>query len=142
MIVVMQKGASSAQIEKVTATLNGLGYDVHPDRGAHQTILGVVGDTRSLDPRILEILDGVAEVLRVTEPYKLVSRSFKPSDTIIEAEDVQIGGQEVVVIAGPCSIESEKQIHEIAALVKKMGAKIEEKPEEITPSTNNGLQPL
>ena len=124
MIVVMQKGASSAQIEKVTATLNGLGYDVHPDRGAHQTILGVVGDTRSLDPRILEILDGVAEVLRVTEPYKLVSRSFKPSDTIIEAEDVQIGGQEVVVIAGPCSIESEKQIHEIAALVKKMGAKI------------------
>ena len=120
----MQKGASSAQIEKVTATLNGLGYDVHPDRGAHQTILGVVGDTRSLDPRILEILDGVAEVLRVTEPYKLVSRSFKPSDTIIEAEDVQIGGQEVVVIAGPCSIESEKQIHEIAALVKKMGAKI------------------
>jgi 3-deoxy-7-phosphoheptulonate synthase len=124
MIVVMQKGANSAQIEQVTAKLNELGYDVHPDRGAHQTIIGVVGDTRSLDPRILEVLSGVAEVLRVTEPYKLASRAFKPSDTILEVGNVQFGSKEVVVIAGPCSVESESQIHEIAALVKKMGAKV------------------
>jgi 3-deoxy-7-phosphoheptulonate synthase len=124
MIVVMQKGATPAQIEQVTVILNDLGYDVHPDRGAHQTILGVVGDTRSLDPRLLEVLGGVAEVLRVTEPFKLASRAFKPSDTILEVGDVQFGGKEVIVIAGPCSVESESQIHEIAALVKKMGAKI------------------
>jgi 3-deoxy-7-phosphoheptulonate synthase len=124
MIVVMQKGANSAQIEQVTAKLNELGYDVHPDRGANQTIIGVVGDTRSLDPRILEVLSGVAEVLRVTEPYKLASRAFKPSDTILEVGNVQFGSKEVVVIAGPCSVESESQIHEIAALVKKMGAKV------------------
>lgn len=124
MIVVMRKEASESQISNVTNKLNDLGYQVHPDRGAHQTILGVVGDTRSLDARILEILDGVAEVLRVTEPYKLASRSFKPSDTMIDVRGVKIGGSEVVVMAGPCSVESESQIHEIAKIVKKTGVKI------------------
>ncbi|MFC1569889.1 3-deoxy-7-phosphoheptulonate synthase [bacterium] len=124
MIVVMKKGASESQIENVTTKLKDLGYGFHPDRGEHQTIIGVVGDTRSLDARILEILDGVAEVLRVTEPYKLVSRSFKPSDTIIDIQGIKIGGPEVVVMAGPCSIESESQIHEIAGIVKKAGAQI------------------
>jgi len=124
MIVVMKEGATDAQIKTVTSKLNDLGYDVHPDRGVNQIIIGVVGDTRSLDPRILEILDGVTEVLRVTEPYKLASRSFKPSDTVIEIQGVRIGGPEVVIIAGPCSVESESQIHEIAATVRKTGGKI------------------
>ncbi|MBN1781288.1 3-deoxy-7-phosphoheptulonate synthase [bacterium] len=124
MIVVMQKGATESQIVHVTETLKELGYTVHPDRGEHQTILGVVGDTRSLDARSMEVLDGVAEVLRVTEPYKMVSRSFKPSDTVIDIKGIQIGGPEVIVMAGPCSIENESQIHTIAAFVKKAGAKI------------------
>jgi 3-deoxy-7-phosphoheptulonate synthase len=124
MIVVMQKGASDAQIQHIIDLLNTLGYKVHPDRGENQTILGVVGDTRTLDTRQLQIEEGVAEVLRVTEPFKLASRSFKPSDTVIDIQGVRIGTEKVMIMAGPCAVENETQIHEIAEIVHQYGVQI------------------
>jgi 3-deoxy-7-phosphoheptulonate synthase len=124
MVVVMQERATEAQIEKVVAHLVELGLDVHRSTGVSRTVLGAVGDDRRLDPRLLEMLDGVSEVLRVTEPYKLASRAFKPEGTVISLDDVRIGGDEVIVIAGPCSAETEEQVNATAAAVKRAGAKI------------------
>jgi len=124
MVVVMQERASEDQIEKVVAHLVGLGMDVHRSTGVSRTVLGAVGDDRQVDPRLIEMLDGVTEVLRVTEPYKLASRAFKPEGTVVTVGDVRIGGDEVIVIAGPCSAENEEQVNVTAAAVKKAGAKI------------------
>ena len=124
MIVVMQERASEDQIEKVVAHLVALGMDVHRSTGVSRTVLGAVGDDRHLDPRLIELLEGVSEVLRVTEPYKLASRAFKPEGTVVTLGDVRIGGDEVIVIAGPCSAESEEQVNTTAAAVKKAGAKV------------------
>jgi 3-deoxy-7-phosphoheptulonate synthase len=124
MVVVMQERASEDQIEKVVAHLVELGMDVHRSTGVSRTVLGAVGDDRRLDPRLLEMLDGVSEVLRVTEPYKLASRAFKPEGTVVTVGDVRIGGDEVIVMAGPCSAETEEQVNTTAAAVKKAGAKI------------------
>jgi 3-deoxy-7-phosphoheptulonate synthase len=124
MVVVMQERASEEQIEKVVAHLVGLGMDVHRSTGVSRTVLGAVGDDRQLDPRLLEMLEGVSEVLRVTEPYKLASRAFRPEGTVVTIGDVRIGGDEVIVMAGPCSAESEEQVNLAAAAVKKAGAKI------------------
>jgi 3-deoxy-7-phosphoheptulonate synthase len=124
MVVVMQERATEEQIEKVVAHLVGLKMDVHRSNGVSRTVLGAVGDDRHLDPGLLEMLDGVSEVMRVTEPYKLASRAFKPEGTVVSIGDVRIGGDEVIVIAGPCSAESEEQVNAAAAAVKKAGAKI------------------
>ena len=124
MVVVMQERASEEQIEKVVAHLVGLGMDVHRSTGVSRTVLGAVGDDRHLDPRLLEMLDGVSEVLRVSEPYKLASRAFKPEGTVVTIGDVRVGGDEVIVMAGPCSAESEEQVDATAAAVKKAGAKV------------------
>ncbi|MBN1892921.1 3-deoxy-7-phosphoheptulonate synthase [bacterium] len=124
MIIVMKETASSAQIQAVIHKLKEQGFDVHPDRGASRTVLGVIGDTRKLDPRNWEMEDGVSEVFRVTEPYKLVNRSFHPENSVIRIGDVVIGGDEIVVMAGPCSVEGQEQIEAIAATVRKSGAKI------------------
>ena len=124
MVVVMQERATEDQIEKVVAHLVELGLDVHRSTGVSRTVLGAVGDDRVIDPRLLEMLDGVSEVLRVTEPYKLASRAFKPEGTVVSMDDVRIGGDEVIVIAGPCSAESEDQVNSAAAAVKRAGAKV------------------
>jgi 3-deoxy-7-phosphoheptulonate synthase len=124
MVVVMQERATEAQIEKVVAHLVGLKLDVHRSTGVSRTVLGAVGDDRQLDSRLIEMLDGVSEVLRVTEPYKLASRAFKPEGTVIAVGDVRIGGDEVIVMAGPCSAETEEQVDATAAAVKRAGAKI------------------
>jgi 3-deoxy-7-phosphoheptulonate synthase len=124
MVVVMQERASEEQIERVVAHLVALKMDVHRSTGVSRTVLGAVGDDRHLDPRLLEMLEGVSEVMRVTEPYKLASRAFKPEGSVVSVGDVRIGGDEVIVMAGPCSAESEEQVHAAAAAVKKAGAKI------------------
>ena len=124
MIVVMKDNATENQIKTVTEKLKKMNYNVHPVHGVNQTVLGVIGDTRKIDPRNLEIEEGVLEVLRVTEPYKLASRAFHPKDSIITIQDVEIGSDEVIIMAGPCAVESESQIHEIAQAVKKAGAKV------------------
>jgi len=123
MVVVMKERASEAQIDAVIARLIDMGLDVHRSSGATRTVLGVVG-AQKVDRALVELLDGVHEVLRITEPYKRASRTFKPADTIVQVGDVRIGGQEVVVMAGPCSAETEEQVHASAAAVRRAGARV------------------
>jgi 3-deoxy-7-phosphoheptulonate synthase len=123
MVVVMEERASDAQIEKVVAYLVEQGMDVHRSTGVSRTVLGVVG-TQPTDPALIEMMEGVHEVLRITEPYKLASRAFKPDGTIVAIDDVRVGGDEVIVMAGPCSVETEEQIFTSAAAVRRAGAKI------------------
>jgi 3-deoxy-7-phosphoheptulonate synthase len=124
MVIVMKELANDEQIQRVIAQLVEMGFDVHRSTGALRTVIGAVGGNRQFDPRLLEVLDGVQEVLRITEPYKLASRTFRPENTVITIDDLRIGGDEVVVMAGPCSAESEDQVEATAAAVKKAGAKV------------------
>jgi len=123
MVVVMEERASEAQIEQVVARLVEMGMDVHRSTGVTRTVLGAVGQGRP-DKALIELLDGVHEVLRISEPYKLASKTFKPEGTIVSIGDIRIGGDEVIVMAGPCSAESEAQVRAAAAAVKRAGAKI------------------
>src|ERR687891_1552368 len=123
MVVVMNERATEAQVDAVIARLIELGMDVHRSSGATRTVLGVVGANR-IEKEMIEILDGVSEVLRISEPYKRASRSYRPEDTIVQVDDVRIGGDEVIVMAGPCSAETEEQCHASAAAVKRAGAKV------------------
>ena len=124
MVVVMKELANDEQVQRVIAQLVEMGFDVHRSTGALRTVIGAVGGNRAFDPRLIEVLDGVQEVLRITEPYKLASRTFRPDNTVITIGDVRIGGDEVVVIAGPCSAETEEQVEASAAAVKNAGAKV------------------
>ena len=123
MVVVMEERASEAQIEQVVARLVEMGMDVHRSTGVTRTVLGAVGQGHP-DKALIELLDGVHEVLRISEPYKLASKTFKPEGTIVSVGEVRIGGDEVIVMAGPCSAESEPQVRAAAAAVKRAGAKI------------------
>jgi len=124
MVIVMQPGAAEEQIQKVIERLVEKGFDVHRSTGALRTVLGAIGNKNGIDIRDFEILDGVHEVLRISEPYKLAGRTFQSEDTRITVNGVSIGGPEVVVMAGPCSVESRQQIKTIAKLVKEAGAKV------------------
>ena len=124
MVVVMEERASEDQIQHVIATLVEKEFDVHRSTGALKTVLGAVGGNRGFDTRLLEVMDGVKEVLRITEPYKLASRTFKPERTIVSVGGLRIGGDEVIVMAGPCSAENEAQVEAAAAAVSKAGAKV------------------
>jgi len=123
MVVVMEERASEAQIEQVVARLVEMGMDVHRSTGVTRTVLGAVGQGQP-DTGLIEVLDGVHEVVRISEPFKLASRTFKPDDTAIMSGDVRIGGDEVIVMAGPCSAETEGQVRAAAAAVRKAGAKV------------------
>src|SRR4029450_6014840 len=123
MVVVMKERASDTQVENVIAHLVELGMDVHRSSGASRVVLGVVGSGK-VAPRLIEMLEGVHEVLRISEPYKLASRTFKPEDTVFSNGEVRVGGDEVIVMAGPCSAETESQVHTTAAAVKRAGAKV------------------
>jgi 3-deoxy-7-phosphoheptulonate synthase len=125
MVIVMSQHATEDQIEKVIAALTQKGYDAHRSTGATRTVIGVVGLSRTpLDPREFEILPGVHEVVKITEPYKLAGRTFKPEDTVIRIGEVAIGGRDIVMIAGPCAVEGEQQLDIIASAVKRYGARI------------------
>jgi 3-deoxy-7-phosphoheptulonate synthase len=123
MVVVMEERATEAQIEAVVARLVEMGMDVHRSTGVTRTVLGVVGQGRP-DKDIIEVMDGVHEVVRISEPYKLASRTFKQESTVVTVGDVRIGGDEVIVMAGPCSAETEQQVRSTAAAVRRAGAKI------------------
>lgn len=124
MIVVMADHASEEQVALVKKKLITLGFQIHRSDGVNQTVLGAVGEKRGIDLRDLEVLPGVREVVPITKPYKLVSREFHPADTIIKIKDVEIGGDKVVVSAGPCSIESRDLTFEIAKYVREYGGTI------------------
>src|ERR1051325_258811 len=125
MIVAMQEIADEAQIQKVIEELVRMGFEVHRSTGARMTVLGAVGSVIDFDIRVLELLPGVQEVHRISSPYKLAGRSFRPEGTIVKlANGIGIGGNEVVVMAGPCSVESREQLFTTAEAVAKAGAKV------------------
>ncbi len=125
MVIVMHEGATEEQIQHVIDRVVSSGFDVHRSTGASHTVLGAVGVHRDFDHRDFELLEGVREVVRITQPFKLASRQFKPQGTVIDlGRGVKIGGDEIVVAAGPCSVESPEQINAVAEAVSKTGARI------------------
>nr|WP_245523166.1 3-deoxy-7-phosphoheptulonate synthase [Thermosediminibacter oceani] len=120
----MQKNATEDQIKKVCEMVENAGLGVHLSRGTDITIIGVIGDRRLLADKPIERMDGVEKTVSIMEPYKLASRTFHPEPTVIKVGDVSIGGDEFVVMAGPCAVESREQLLETAEMVKKCGAKI------------------
>lgn len=124
MVVVMDEAAGEEQIQNVIARLVESNFNVHRSTGVNQTLLGAIGDLRNVDTRIFELLEGVHEVVRITTPYKLASRAFHPANTIVKIRDVAIGGGHAVVMAGPCSVETQEQMEIVAAAVRKAGAKV------------------
>jgi 3-deoxy-7-phosphoheptulonate synthase len=124
MVIVMEKHAADEKIERVVGELSRRGFDVHRSTGTEQTILGVVGRVETIDTREFELFDGVQEVVRVSEPFKLTSHTWKREKTVVDARGVKIGGNEVVVMAGPCTIESEEQVFETARRVARSGARV------------------
>ncbi len=125
MVIVMEQTASEEQIQKVIESLVEVGYDVHRSTGVSHTVLGAVGSPRQVvDPTALELIPGVREVVKISEPYKLVGRTFKPADTTVEVAGVKVGGPEVIVMAGPCSVESRDQVGRVARSVHASGARV------------------
>ena len=124
MVIVMENKTSEAKIQKVISRLTELGFDIHRSTGATNTVLGAIGEKRDVDIRDIEIMDGVRNVIRITEPYKLVGRTFHPKNSVVNIDGVKIGSKEIVVIAGPCSVENHDQIEASAEIVSKNGAKI------------------
>lgn len=124
MIIVMKPGSTEKNIQDIIATLETLGLGVHLSRGEERTIIGVIGDKRMLDDVPLTLMNGVEKLVPIVESYKLASLSFQPVYSTVRIKDVVIGGPELVMIAGPCSVESRKQIVGVAKDVKKSGAKI------------------
>ena len=125
MVVVMQEGATEDQIQGVINKLMGMGFDIHRSTGVRHTVLGAVGAKVDFDVRDIELQDGVEEVLRISAPYKLASRHFRPEGSLIQlGKGVIVGGQHVVMMAGPCSVESEAQLETIADHVAKLGVRV------------------
>src|SRR5947208_8524365 len=125
MIVAMQETASEEQVQQVVEHLIRMGFSVHRTTGDRQTVLAAVGARVDFDMRNLEVLAGVQEVHRISAPYKLAGRSFRPQGTVIEfANGLQVGGEQVVVMAGPCSVESREQLFTIAEQISKAGARV------------------
>ena len=117
MVIVMEKHASDTDIEHVVSVLSERGFDVHRSTGVIHTLLGGVGGNDEFDMSIFEVMEGVKEAHRIVSPYKLASRIFRPGGTVVKIGNVEIGGDRVVVMAGPCSIESREQIERSAEVV-------------------------
>jgi 3-deoxy-7-phosphoheptulonate synthase len=123
MLVVMRHGATTAEIDRVVRTIEEMGYDARPMPGAQRTAVGLVGNDGRVDASRIEALPGVAQVIHVTQPYKQVSREWRPENTVVTiAPGVTVGGADVAIIAGPCSVESEEQIVSAARAVRAAGA--------------------
>jgi 3-deoxy-7-phosphoheptulonate synthase len=120
----MQEGAEESQIQKVIDRLVAMGFTVHRSTGVVHTVLGGVGPVDDFDPIMFEVMDGVKECHRIVSPYKLASRNFRPGGTVVRIRDVEIGGDTVVVMAGPCSVENRDQIEQAAEIVAQGGARV------------------
>ena len=124
MIVVMKHGATRAQILNVTARIEQLGCRVHISEGEEHTIIGIIGNGRPLDGELIERMDGVERTMPILRPFKLASRDFHPQDTLVPVNGVTFGGRQVVVMAGPCAVESHDLLLEAAWAVKKAGGHV------------------
>jgi 3-deoxy-7-phosphoheptulonate synthase len=124
MIIVMKRGASAADLSYVVSQVETFGYKAHLSQGTERTIVGVVGDDRPLENHNFELLPGVEQIVRILQPFKLASRDFHPENTIVDVRGVHVGGQKIVIVAGPCSVESRSQLLETAWAVKEAGATI------------------
>jgi 3-deoxy-7-phosphoheptulonate synthase len=128
MLVVMKPQASEQDVRRVCAKIEAMGYRAHPMPGAQRTAIGITGNQGALEPAEFETLPGVAEAIRVSKPYKLVSREVKPEDSLIRVGEgdgaVTVGGRELAIIAGPCAIESREQAFAAAERVRKAGARL------------------
>ena len=122
MIAVLKKDVPKSQVENLIAWLNEQNINVHISEGEYQTVLGFIGDTSNVDVELIEGLDIVQSVTRITEPFKSANRKFHPEDSVVDCGGVKIGGGNFALIAGPCSVESEEQILGIANSVKASGA--------------------
>src|SRR5690349_20001800 len=123
MLVVMKHGATVAEIDAVVRIIEEMGYEARPMPGAQRTAVGLVGNDGRVESSRIEALSGVAQVIHVTQPYKQVSREWRPENTIVTlAPGVQVGGNEVVIMAGPCSVESEEHIITAARMVRAAGS--------------------
>ncbi len=127
MVVVMHEGATEDQVQNVIDRLIQIGFDVHRSTGTSHTVLGAVGGAQ-VDPRDVELLDGVREVVKISASYKLASRAFKPDGTIVKVgppgKQINVGGRDVVIMAGPCTVESQEQISTIAGIMKECGVRV------------------
>lgn len=123
MLVVMSRGVSDEQIENVVLFIKNRGFDAHVSKGELHTVIGAVGG-KVIDPRDIELFSGVKEVIKITSNYKLVSRIFKPEDTVIEVNGEKFGGDYLGIIAGPCTVESKEQINAITQILSEMGVKV------------------
>lgn len=123
MLIIMRQGASNQEIDKVQAFIEKKGFTAHISKGEIQTVIGAVGG-KVIDPRDIELLDGVQEVIRITSSYKLVSRIFQPQDTVIEVNGIKFGGEHLGLIAGPCTVESYEQMDKTVSALKKSGVRV------------------
>jgi 3-deoxy-7-phosphoheptulonate synthase len=124
MIIVMKSGASAKQIAAAVARVEALGYRVHLSQGEERTIIGVIGDDRPIDRSAFELLDGVEKTVPILKPFKLASRDMHPQDSLVSLDGIKIGGPPIVIMAGPCAVESREQILETAIAVKEAGAQV------------------
>jgi len=123
-IIIMSSTATEKQLNAVIRKVKNCGFDIHLSRGAEKTIIGIIGDTRGVSDEVFKILPGVAQVISILKSYKLASREFHPQDTVIRISGLEIGGDNLTVIAGPCSVESKKQLFKTAECIKNAGGKI------------------
>jgi 3-deoxy-7-phosphoheptulonate synthase len=123
MLIVMKADATESQISGVTQIVEELGYKAHVMPGATRTAIGITGNQGAVDPSHFETLPGVAEAIRVSKPYKLISLDLRPEKTVVRVGDATIGGEELAIIAGPCAVESRAQVFAIAEAVRRSGAR-------------------
>ena len=124
MLVLLKPDATTDEQRAVEAYIRSLGFVPHAIPGAMQTAIGITGNKGPIDPEPFKMMDGVADAIRVSKPFKLVSREMKPQDTVIDVNGIRVGGRDVVVIAGPCSVESREQILSAATAVREGGARM------------------
>src|SRR5260370_29390531 len=123
MLIVMKPGVTAREVDAVVNVIQAIGLRAHPMPGATRTAIGITGNEGPVDGRRFEDLPGVAEVIRVTKPYKLITRDLRPEKTVVKIGDATIGGSELAIIAGPCAIENRDQAFAVAEAVHKSGAR-------------------
>ncbi|HDZ58926.1 MAG TPA: 3-deoxy-7-phosphoheptulonate synthase, partial [Ignavibacteriales bacterium] len=124
MIIVLEKRISDDKLEEVIKRLEDYGFTIHRSTGEERIVLGAIGIQPNFDIRKIRILDGVSAVYRITEPFRLASRDYQKENSLIKIGDLSLGSDEIIIIAGPCAVESEEQIMTIAGIIKNSGAKI------------------